>query len=174
MVDFKGAHYPKSVVVFAVFFYLRCPVAFRDLEEITQKRGGDVDHATLNRWVIKFSPLIAAKAQARKRPTAISWRMDETHIKLKGKCMSHDRAVDRDGQPLKFSGTGQAVKILQFKGLNNIFQQGHRLIKRTTGRRLGFKAFQSATATLEGPQTAHMIRNGQFSAAFQQFARLAA
>jgi hypothetical protein len=23
MVDFKGAHYPKSVILFAVFFYLR-------------------------------------------------------------------------------------------------------------------------------------------------------
>jgi len=29
--------------------------------------------------------LIAAKAQAKKRPTAISWRMDETYIKVRGK-----------------------------------------------------------------------------------------
>ena len=85
MVDFKGTHYPKSVVLFAVFFYLRYPVSYRDLEEIMEERGVDVDHATLNRWVIKFSPLIAAKAQAKKRPTAISWRMDETYIKVNTK-----------------------------------------------------------------------------------------
>jgi putative transposase len=42
------------------------------------ERGVEIDHATLNRWVVKFSPLIAANAQSRKRPTAISWRMDET------------------------------------------------------------------------------------------------
>jgi putative transposase len=40
-----------------------------------QKHSIDVDHATVNRWVIKFSPLIAAKAEAKKRRTAISWRM---------------------------------------------------------------------------------------------------
>ena len=87
MVDFKGAHYPKSVILFAVFFYLRYPVSYRDLEEIMEERGVDVDHATLNRWVVNYSPLIAAKAQAKKRPTAISWRMDETYIKVRGKCM---------------------------------------------------------------------------------------
>jgi transposase-like protein len=35
--------------------------------------------------VVKFSPLIAANAQARKKPTAVSWRMDETYIKVRGK-----------------------------------------------------------------------------------------
>jgi len=44
------------------------------------ERGVKVDHATLNRWVVKVAPLIAARAQARKQPTATSWRMDETHI----------------------------------------------------------------------------------------------
>jgi putative transposase len=47
MVDFKGTHYPKSVILFAVFFYLRYPVSYRDLEEIMEERGVDVDHATL-------------------------------------------------------------------------------------------------------------------------------
>lgn len=227
MVDFKGAHYPKSVVLFAVFFYLRYPVSYRDLEEIMQERGVDVDHATLNRWVVRYSPLIAAQAQTKKRPTAKSWRMDETYIKVKGKWMYHYRAVDRDGQTLdfmlserrdkpaarrffrraignngipdrividksganlagleavnvilRFTGTGQTIKILQVKYLNNILEQDHRFIKRITGRMLGFKAFHSASATLEGIEAAHMIRKGQFGSngitAFQQFAELAA
>ena len=227
MVDFKGAHYPKSVILFAVFFYLRHPVSYRDLEEIMEERGVDVDHATLNRWVVNYPPLIAAKAQAKKRPTATSWRMDETYIKVRGKWMYHYRAVDRDGQTLdfmlserrdkaaarrffrraigtngvpdrvvidksganlagleavnvilKFTETGQTTKILQVKYLNNILEQDHRFIKRITGQMLGFKAFHSASATLEGIETAHMIRKGQFDAngltAFQQFAQLAA
>ena len=102
MVEFKGVHYPKSVILFAVFFYLRYAVSYRDLEEIMAERGVTVDHATLNRWVVKFAPLIAARAQARKRPTATSWRMDETYIKVKGRWTYLYRAVDRDGQTLDF------------------------------------------------------------------------
>ncbi len=83
-IDFNGMHYPKSVILFAVFFYVRYAVSYRDLEEIMAERGVTVDHATLNRWVVKFSPLIAANAQARKRATANSWRMDETYINVKG------------------------------------------------------------------------------------------
>lgn len=102
MLDFKGTHYPKSVILHAVFFYVRYAVSYRDLEEILAERGVRVDHATLNRWVVKFSPLIAARMQARKRPTATSWRADETYIKVKGRWTYLYRAVDRDGQTLDF------------------------------------------------------------------------
>jgi putative transposase len=103
MIDFKGVHYPKAVILHAVFFYVRYAVSYRDLEEILAERGVFVDHATLNRWVVKFSPLIAANAQAKKRPTAISWRIDETYIKVRGRWTYLYRAVDRDGQTLDFA-----------------------------------------------------------------------
>ena len=102
MIDFKGVYYPRAVILHAVFFYVRYAVSYRDLEEILAERGVFVDHATLNRWVVKFSSLIAANAQAKKRPTAISWRIDETYIKVRGRWTYLYRAVDRDGQTLDF------------------------------------------------------------------------
>jgi len=45
---------------------------------------------------------MAAKAQTRKRPTAKSWRMDETYIKVCGQWTYLYRAVDRDGHTLDF------------------------------------------------------------------------
>ena len=51
MVSFKGAQFPKDVILFAVFFDVRYTVSCRDLEAIVAKRGVRVDHATLNRWV---------------------------------------------------------------------------------------------------------------------------
>ncbi|TXL13035.1 IS6 family transposase, partial [Methylococcaceae bacterium HT4] len=84
MLSFKGTHFPKYVILYAVFFYVRYGVSYRDLEEIMEERGVEVDHATLNRWVIRYSPAIAVKAKSQKRETNKSWRMDETYIKVKG------------------------------------------------------------------------------------------
>jgi transposase-like protein len=44
-IDFKGSQYPKTVILYAVFFYVRYAVSYRDLEEIMAERGVDVDHA---------------------------------------------------------------------------------------------------------------------------------
>jgi putative transposase len=79
-IEFKENHFPKSVILYAVFFYVRYGVSYRDLEEIMAERGVVIDHATLNRWVVKFSRLIAASAQTRKRPTTVSWRMPSRDI----------------------------------------------------------------------------------------------
>lgn len=90
------------MILHAVFFSVRYAAAYRDLEEILAERGGQVDHATLNRRVVKFASQIAAQAQATKRPIAKSWRMDETNIKVKGRWTYLYRAVDRDAQSLDF------------------------------------------------------------------------
>ena len=54
MISFKGVHFPKEVILYAIFFYVRYGVSYRDLEEIMEERGVQVDHATLNRWVINY------------------------------------------------------------------------------------------------------------------------
>ncbi|SDP61454.1 Transposase (or an inactivated derivative) [Sulfitobacter litoralis] len=66
------------------------------------ERGAEIDHAMLNRWVVKYSPLIAGIAQARKRSTSVSWRMHETYIKVRGTWIYPHPAVNRNWQTLHF------------------------------------------------------------------------
>lgn len=66
-ISFKGSHFPKDVILHEAFFYLRYSVSYRDLEEILAERRVKVDHATLNRWIVKYAPLIADKARRQKR-----------------------------------------------------------------------------------------------------------
>jgi len=118
-INFEGSHYPKDVILYAVFFYVRYAVSYRDLEEIMVERGVHADHSTLNRWVVKYSPKIAKMAQIRKRPTAGFWRMDETYVKIKGRWMYLCRAVDKHGKTLDFllsKRRNKAAARLFFRG----------------------------------------------------------
>ena len=110
MVNFKGSQFPKAVILYAVWFYVRFPVSYRDLEEIMAERGVEVDHATLNRWVEKFSGQIASEAQKRKAQPARSWRMDETYIKVGGQDRYLYRAVDKFGNTVDFLLTKRRMK----------------------------------------------------------------
>ena len=38
MISFKGAHFPKDFILYAVFFYVRYAVSYRDLEAIMGKK----------------------------------------------------------------------------------------------------------------------------------------
>ena len=67
-----------------------------------RERGVPVDHATVNRWVIKYSPQLEEVFHRRKRPVRLSWRMDETYIKVKGQWYYLYRAVDKYGQTIDF------------------------------------------------------------------------
>jgi transposase-like protein len=52
--------------------------------------------------VVKYSPELEAAFHRRKRPVWLSWRMDETYIKVKGRWYYLYRAVDKAGQTIDF------------------------------------------------------------------------
>ena len=61
-----------------------------------------IDHATLQRWVVKYSPQLAEAFHRRKRPVWVRWRLDETYIKVTGQWYYLYRAVDKTGQTIDF------------------------------------------------------------------------
>jgi putative transposase len=102
MVSFKGAHFVKDIILTCVRWYVAYPLSYRQLEEMMQERGVAVDHSTINRWVLKYAPQLEAAFHRRKRPVWLSWRMDETYIKVKGQWYYLYRAVDKTGQTIDF------------------------------------------------------------------------
>ena len=56
MVSFKGAHFAKDIILVGVRWYVAYPLSYRHVEELMEERGVSVDHATIQRWVVKYSP----------------------------------------------------------------------------------------------------------------------
>jgi hypothetical protein len=76
--DFKGRHFEAALIVQAVSWYLRYPLSYRDIEELFLERGVEVDHSTLNRWVLAYAPLIERRLRAFRKAHCGSVRIDET------------------------------------------------------------------------------------------------
>ena len=67
MVCFKGTHFVKDIILTCVRWYVAYPLSYRQVEELMEERGVSVDHATINRWVLKYSPQLEAMFHRRKR-----------------------------------------------------------------------------------------------------------
>jgi len=102
MLSFKGMRFPIDVILVCIRWYAAYPLSYRHLEEMMEERGVSVDHSTINRWAIRFLPLIEKLSREHKRKVGSNWRMDETYIKVKGVWKYLYRAVDKDGKTVDF------------------------------------------------------------------------
>ena len=85
----------------AVRWYVAYALSYRDIEELMLERGIAVDHATINRWIIKYAPQLEPEFRNKhKKQVGSSWRMVETYVKIKGKWYYLYRAVDKYGLQL--------------------------------------------------------------------------
>jgi putative transposase len=116
MIEFKGSHFERDVILWGVRWHVAYPISYRQLEEMMDERGVEVDHSTLNRWVVKYVPLLERQFRARKRPVGSSWRMDETYVKVKGSWKYLYRAVDKAGATADFLLTARRDRkaVLRF------------------------------------------------------------
>jgi putative transposase len=190
MLATKGMRFPIDVILVCIRWYAAYPLSYRHLEEMMQERGVLVDHSSINRWAIRFLPLLEKVFRKYKHQVGGSWRMDETCILVKGVWKYLYRAVDKAAAMRFFdkamqandvpekvtmdkSGANKAamdeinasseipIIVRQVKYLNNIVEQDHRAVKRVTTPMLNFKSFQAAKCVLAGIELMHMIRKGQ-------------
>jgi hypothetical protein len=95
---FAGFRFPSDVIVLAVRWYLRFGLSYRDLEELLIERGVEVDHVTIYRWVLRFTPLLADAARPCRHRVGDRWQVDETYVKVAGQWRYVYRAIDQSGQ----------------------------------------------------------------------------
>lgn len=99
---FKGRHFDKSVILLCVRWYLAYNLSLRNLKEMMAERGIDLDHSTVHRWVIWFSPILLERFNRKKRQVTRKWNLDETYIKVKGEWLYLYRAIDSNGDTVEF------------------------------------------------------------------------
>jgi transposase-like protein len=95
---FAGFRFPPDVIVLAVRWYLRFGLSHRDVEELLAERGVEVDHVTVYRWVVRFTPLLADAARPCRHQVGDRWQVDETYVKVAGRWRYVYRAIDQFGQ----------------------------------------------------------------------------
>ena len=99
---FSGRHFDQSVILLCIRWYLAYNLSLRDQEEMMAERGIHVDHSTIHRWVVRFSPLLLERFNHRKRPVTRKWHVDETYVKVRGRWMYLYRAIDSLGDTVEF------------------------------------------------------------------------
>ena len=111
MQEFKGMRFPVEIILVCVRWYAAYPLSYRHLEEMMEERGVFLDHSTINRWAIRFLPMLEKVFRRQyKRPVGLSWRMDETYVKVNGVWKYLYRAVDKEGKTVDFLLTAKRDK----------------------------------------------------------------
>jgi putative transposase len=99
---FKGRHFDRSIILLCVRWYLVYSLSLRDLKEMMAERGISVDHATISRWVVRYSPELLERFNRRKQAVSRKGHVDETCIKVRRCWMYLYRAIDSSGDTVEF------------------------------------------------------------------------
>src|SRR3546814_18240225 len=98
MTDFKWRHFQGDVILWAVRWYCRYPISYRDLEEMLAERGISVDHTTNYRWVQCSAPEMEKRLRwFWRRGFDQSSRLAETHDTVRGQWTTLHLPIRKEG-----------------------------------------------------------------------------
>jgi transposase, IS6 family len=99
---FKRRRFSVEIMLLCVRWYCKYAISYRDIGEMMQERGIDVDHTTIFRWVQRYAPEIEKRVRCYQGPRSDSWRVDETYVRVGGKWKYLWRAIDKHGRLIDF------------------------------------------------------------------------
>lgn len=188
MNPFKGRHFQLDIILWAVRWYCKYGISYRELQEILAERGVNVDHSTVYCRFQRYAPEMEKRLRWYwRQPSGFcSWHLDETYIKVNGRWAYLYRAVDSRGRTIDFylfprlintdkaPTCGRALALLkregrcpsdfehrQIKYRNNIIECAHGKLKRIINATPGFKSMKTAYATIKGIEMMRALRKDQ-------------
>ena len=102
MIEFKGGHFERDVILWCVRWYVAYPISYRRLEEMMEERRRRSRPFHAQSLGGQIRAVAGSAIRARERPVGSSWRMDETYVKVKGRWKYLYRAVDKIGGTVDF------------------------------------------------------------------------
>ena len=104
---FKRRRFPVEIVLLCVRWYCKYGISYRDLAEMMQERGIEVDPGTIFRWVQHYAPELDKRVRRYEGHRSGSWRVDETYVRVGGKRKYLFCGVDKHGQLIDFMLSGR-------------------------------------------------------------------
>jgi transposase-like protein len=77
---FRWRHFAGEIILWAVRWYCRYGISYRELEEMMGERGVAVDHTTLYRWTQRYAPELEKRSAWYRSRLSFSWRI--TSVKM--------------------------------------------------------------------------------------------
>ena len=78
-----------------------------------RERGLEVDHSTVYTWIQCYAPEINKRIRHHLKMSDMSYRVDETYIKVRKTCKYLYRAVDKAGQTIELCSVPNAMFLRQ-------------------------------------------------------------
>jgi putative transposase len=64
--NYRGYRFPPEIITYAVWFYHRFCLSFRDVEETLAERGVSVSYEDVRQWCLKFEAPFANRLRYRR------------------------------------------------------------------------------------------------------------
>jgi putative transposase len=128
---FKYFKTSPEIIRLAMMLYVRFPVTLRNVEDLLQERGVEIDHETVLFWWHWFGPMFANEIKKRRieglRTSHWQWHLDEVFVKINGERHYLWRAVDHEGEVLESFVTKARDKKAALKFLKKAMRKHGRL-----------------------------------------------
>ncbi|MHA2890500.1 IS6 family transposase [Bacillus cereus] len=97
---FKRKPFKKDIILVAVGYYCRFSLSYRHVSEMLNERVVSNHPTTIMRWVHEYGHLIYQIWKKKNKSVQLSWKLDETYIKVKGEWRYLYCAINKEGYTL--------------------------------------------------------------------------